>query len=130
MSSFPSLSALPIPLWAARPPRAAYLLPVIDACALLFAFLCGLLVLLMRPVIDWHNFPEWWQDGGVHQFYTFLAFIGIAIHTLWWRGHYNRRKPFWAETGEVVRIVIALALLNGVTVLLAKWPFSRTDCLS
>lgn len=126
MSSFPSLSALPIPLWAARPPRAVYLLPVIDACALLFAFLCGLLVLLMRPVIDWHNFPEWWQDGGVHQFYTFLAFIGIAIHTLWWRGHYNRRKPFWAETGEVVRIVIALALLNGVTVLLAKWPFSRT----
>lgn len=55
----------------------------------------------------------------------FVALILLAIAWFWLAGHYTRRRPFWDELAEVVRLVFILGLLDASLQYLAKLPFSR-----
>lgn len=119
-----STTRAPLPKLPKSRRSGAFLIPIVDLLSLFTAFLAGLGVLILRP--EFGDFHAWWQSGGIHQFYSFSIFALIAVQTFWISGQYLRRKPFWSETGEITRMLLAWALLNGVLVLLAKWPFSRT----
>ena len=54
-----------------------------------------------------------------------VLLILLAIAWFWLAGHYTRRRPFWDELAEVVRLVVVLGLLDASLQYLTKLPFSR-----
>ena len=97
-----------------------------DALALGVAFGLALLLLLwLRGHRIGPSFAQWWAAEGVNQALAFLLLLVLALVTFAWRGHYHRRQPFWDELLEIIRSLLLAALLNGMVVLLAKWPVSR-----
>ncbi len=101
------------------------LLMGVEALCLFISFGVGLGVLLLHSDVTLHEFSSWWQSAGRFQLGVYGAFSAATLYRLWWSGHYTEARPFWTETGELVRLLFMIALLNGVAVLLAKWPFSR-----
>jgi undecaprenyl-phosphate galactose phosphotransferase len=52
--------------------------------------------------------------------------LGIACLILFSRfGHYDRRRPFWQELGDIWGVVVMLAILDAALVFLTKTDFSR-----
>ena len=78
--------------------------------------------------------PDWAFEGEIDlwagpmasiRVIIFIALILLAIAWFWLAGHYSRRRPFWDELAEVVRLVFILGLLDASFQYLAKLPFSR-----
>lgn len=97
-----------------------------DLAGWTLAFLAGLFVLRLRPSFDLYGFTAWWHSTGQSQLFGFAAFAVVASYTFFRSGHYQQRRPFWMETGEVIRHVTIFGLLYGVFVTLAKMELSRT----
>ena len=55
----------------------------------------------------------------------FAALVAIAIGWFWLLGHYSRRRPFWDEVAEIIRVLAAVAVLDAASLYLAKLQFSR-----
>lgn len=97
-----------------------------DLIAQALAFLLGAQALALYgkyPSIA--SLEGWWNTTGeihtlVHIFFVFLVLVRFYI-----KGLYSRRIPFWDELRLILGTLIYLAILNGVFVLIAKWPFSR-----
>lgn len=70
-------------------------------------------------------FALWTGESGTTRVALFAAWIAFAIGWFWLLGHYTRRRPFWDEIGETVRVVVVLALLDAALQYLAKLQFSR-----
>lgn len=67
----------------------------------------------------------WWAGTGeIHSLVQSL-FVLLVLLRFYVNGLYQKRLPFWDELRQIFMTVIYLAVLNGVVVLLAKWPFSR-----
>lgn len=97
-----------------------------DLSALVLAFGVGLVALIFYADYPTNqDFEEWWiGTGRIHSLVHF-GFIGLTLFRLYTKGLYSRRIPFWDELRSVLLTLIYLALLNGMVVLIAKWPFSR-----
>ena len=67
----------------------------------------------------------WWDSTGeIHSIVHFF-FACLVIVRFYMKGLYSRRLPFWDELRLILSTLLYLAALNGIMVLLAKWPFSR-----
>ena len=52
--------------------------------------------------------------------------LGIACLILFSRfGHYDRRRPFWQELGDIWGVVVMMSILDAALVFLTKTDFSR-----
>ena len=60
---------------------------------------------------------------------TRLQILGLMTTSLivwcWLLGHYTRRRPFWDEFAEILRVVCLLAALDATLLYLTKSQFSR-----
>ncbi|MDC7705876.1 undecaprenyl-phosphate galactose phosphotransferase WbaP [Vogesella indigofera] len=101
-----------------------------DIFSWLFCFLLGIAALLLLNNKTSINFIDWWHSTGTNQVLIYFLFSLTATFLFWKNDHYNERNPFWTETGEVVRIVTILGLLNGSVVVATSLPFSRTVWLA
>lgn len=90
------------------------------------AFLIGLSGLELYSHLYHTPFAPWWYSTGTSQLIGYIAFATVASYAFFRRGHYQQRRPFWMETGEVLRHVVLFGLLYGVFVTLAKMELSRS----
>jgi len=97
-----------------------------DALGWSVAFLAGLGALHLHPSFAQLEYAVWWNGTGLSQLLGFAAFATVASYSFFRSGHYQQRRPFWMETGEVLRHVTIFGLLYGVFVTLAKMELSRT----
>ena len=76
--------------------------------------------------MPWHATWYHWQiHYGDTRLVIFVA-LGLACVVAFWRlGHYARRRPFWQELGDVLGVVVTLAILDAALVFLTKTNFSR-----
>lgn len=107
-----------------RHSHSSYLLSA-DLLGWAFSFVAGLIALLIYSGFNWPNFLMWWHSTGTSQLVGYCAFAIVATYTFMRRGHYIQRRPFWMETGEVLRRIMLFGLLYGVLVILAKMEMSR-----
>lgn len=97
-----------------------------DLAALLLAFGLGMVALVIYADYPTdQDFQQWWFGTGQIHTLVHLVFIGLTLARIYTKGLYSRRIPFWDELRSVLVTLIYLALLNGMVVLIAKWPFSR-----
>lgn len=68
----------------------------------------------------------WWQDTGAIHTSVQLLFAALTLTRFYAKGIYSKRIPFWDELQQIFTTLLYLALLNGMVVLIAKWPFSRS----
>lgn len=67
----------------------------------------------------------WQSDYGATRAVIALA-LGCACVLLFERfGHYDRRRPFWQELGDIFGVVLMMAILDAALVFLTKSNFSR-----
>lgn len=64
------------------------------------------------------------QDESRYLAWCAVCASGLLIFLVRFR-HYSDRKPFWTELGEVLRVVVVLALLDISLQALARWNSSR-----
>jgi undecaprenyl-phosphate galactose phosphotransferase len=64
------------------------------------------------------------QDEQRYLAWCVVCTLGLLIFLVRFR-HYSDRKPFWTELGEVLRVVVVLALLDISLQALARWNSSR-----
>lgn len=102
-----------------------------DFIALLFSFLLGLAVLcLYGQYPDFHVLKIWWETTGQIHTLGQAFFVGLVLLRFYIKGLYSKRLPFWDELRLVLMTLSYLAVLNGVFVLIARWPFSKSLWLS
>jgi Undecaprenyl-phosphate galactose phosphotransferase WbaP len=103
-----------------------YILASTDVLALLTALILG-------KYIHWFYFqeypvPRFFADFGpawARQTWLFLGLVPLALAWFWGAGHYSRRRPYWDELRETLKILLILGMLDAALVFLAKWPVSR-----
>ncbi len=109
-----------------RAVRESWLLVLID---LLVVFACFAIGRTTNWVMNGLTFEQalygWQVDYGGTRAVIFAA-LGIAcLATFAQCGHYGRRRPFWQELGDILGVVITLAIVDAALVFLTKTNFSR-----
>ena len=67
----------------------------------------------------------WQTDYGATRAVIALT-LGIGCLIMFSRfGHYDRRRPFWQELGDILGVVVMMAVLDAALVFLTKTNFSR-----
>ncbi len=99
------------------------------ACDLAVIFACFVAGRAMNYLVSgmpWHaTWYHWRIHYGDTRLVIFVA-LGLACVFAFWRlGHYARRRPFWQELGDVLGVVLTLAILDAALVFLTKTNFSR-----
>lgn len=101
------------------------------------ALICGdagalLVAVILGRSANWaydHTFAEaffgWWDARGQIRLALFALAAVVAVGWFWNSGHYSRRKPFWDELRETLRILVLVAAFDVALVFLGKWQFSR-----
>ena len=67
----------------------------------------------------------WIGEGAEVRLWLLAALAAIAVGWFWLLGHYTRRRPFWDEVAEVIRVIAILAVLDAALLYFAKLQFSR-----
>ncbi len=106
--------------------REGWLLAACDLLVIFACFVAGRTMNYWFSRIPWH---ATWYDWPVHfgeiRPVIFLT-LGMACVISFWRlGHYARRRPFWQEIGDVLGVVVTLAIVDAALVFLTKSNFSR-----
>lgn len=100
------------------------------AAADFFAFICAY-ALGSVCLIFWGKYEAldqlsvWWSTTGLIHTGVHAAFVFICLGRFYVQSLYSKRQPFWDELRSILSTLVSLALLNGIVVLVAKWPFSR-----
>lgn len=69
---------------------------------------------------------QWLISQDLQRYWGWLAVVAIGLGTFLVRfGHYSERKPFWTELGEVLWVLLVLALLDLAFVGITRWNSSR-----
>ena len=119
----PDRTAMPL---GTRQAVAKYSLILSDTLAFLLAALLASTLHWLRPEIEATAVSALWQsDMAQIRLQLLLPIFLLAIAWFWLSGHYTRRRPFWAELGEVLRILLMLVALDATLQYMAKLPFSR-----
>lgn len=102
-----------------------------DFAALLVSFLLGVVVLCVYGGYpDLHVLQVWWQSTGQIHTLGQAFFVGLVLVRFYVKGLYSKRLPFWDELRLILMTLSYLAVLNGIFVLIARWPFSKSLWLS
>lgn len=107
--------------WQIRLTKAALLLGDV-----LSALLAGLLAALLAE--NWSATVDtgWLVTQDVERYWAWLAVVGLGIGVLLVRyRHYSDRKPFWTELGEVLHVMLVLAMLDLAVQAITRWNSSR-----
>lgn len=97
-----------------------------DLLAFLFAYGIGCLLLIQYGKYeDLNRFSVWWEETGLIHSGVHAVFVLICLSRFYIRGVYSKRLLFWDELRLLLVTILSIALLNGMVVLVAKWPFSR-----
>lgn len=97
-----------------------------DILAFAIAYAIGCLLLIQYGKYeDLERLNAWWSTTGLIHTAVHWVFVGITLARFYIRGIYSKRLPFWDELRAILASLIYVALLNGMVVLVAKWPFSR-----
>lgn len=96
---------------------------------LLVIYACFAIGRTTNWIVDELTFEEallgWQTDYGATRAVIALA-LGVACLILFGRfGHYDRRRPFWQELGDIWGVVVMIAILDAALVFLTKSNFSR-----
>jgi len=67
----------------------------------------------------------WHANYGNERVIVFCVAIAACITAFTRFGHYSRRRPFWQELGDILAVVITVAVLDAALVFLTKSDFSR-----
>jgi len=88
--------------------------------------LAGLLAALLVYACGEVSDQQWLVSQDLQRYWAWLGVVGIGLSSFLVRfGHYSDRKPFWTELGEVLRVVLVLALLDLAVVGITRWNSSR-----
>jgi len=106
--------------------RAGWLLPLTD---LVLIYACFAIGRTTNWVLNGLTFDEamfgWMTRYGDERILIYLG-LGMAC-LVWFRqlGHYGRRRPFWQEIGDIMGVVLIMAMVDAALVFLTKTNFSR-----
>jgi undecaprenyl-phosphate galactose phosphotransferase len=104
----------------------AWLLAGCDLVVIFACFVAGRAMNYLVSGMPWH---ATWYHWRIHYGDTRLVIfvlLGLACVVAFWRlGHYARRRPFWQELGDVLGVVVTLAIVDAALVFLTKTNFSR-----
>ena len=67
----------------------------------------------------------WTGHGAEVRLGLIAVLAAICVGWLWTLGHYTRRRPFWDEVAEVLRVLAVVAVLDAALLYLANLQFSR-----
>jgi undecaprenyl-phosphate galactose phosphotransferase len=67
----------------------------------------------------------WTAQAAQTRLSIFASLVLIGIGWFWILGHYTRRRPYWDEIAELIRVIAILAVLDATLLYLAKLQFSR-----
>ena len=109
-----------------RAAREAWLVAACDLMAIYACFVAGRAMNYLVSGVPWHaTWYHWRFHYGDTRLVIFVA-LGLACVVAFWRlGHYARRRPFWQELGDVLGVVVTLAIVDAALVFLTKTNFSR-----
>jgi undecaprenyl-phosphate galactose phosphotransferase len=106
--------------------REIWLLVLIDLVVVLACFVIGRAT---NWVVNGLTFEQalygWQADYGGTRALIYLTLGAACVITFGQCGHYSRRRPFWQELGDVLGVVITLAVVDAALVFLTKTNFSR-----
>ena len=122
------LAATPVQVEARgrRVLRQAWLLAAVD---LFVVYACFAIGRTTNWVVNGLTFDEalfgWRNHYGDTRILIYLG-LGLAcLITFRQLGHYARRRPFWQELGDIMSVVLIMAILDAALVFLTKTNFSR-----
>lgn len=88
--------------------------------------LAGLLAALLIYACGEVSDQQWLVSQDLQRYWAWLGVVGIGLSAFLVRfGHYSDRKPFWTELGEVLWVLLVLALLDLAVVGITRWNSSR-----
>lgn len=103
-----------------------FLLLLSDFSSFVLAYFIGLAGLtIYGDYQSSEQFNQWWIGVGRSHSWAFLAFVLFCIFRFYSIGVYSDRRPFWDELRIFLSVIFTIAVLHGVVVLIAKWPFVR-----
>lgn len=96
---------------------------IADVASMLFA---GFVAAICAESIGGTNSAGWLVSQDVQRYWAWLVivFIGVLFFLVRFR-HYTDRKPYWTELGEVLRVVLILAVLDLAVLAITRWNSSR-----
>ncbi|MGI9437289.1 MAG: hypothetical protein ACR2Q4_21065, partial [Geminicoccaceae bacterium] len=104
----------------------AWLLLGLDLLVIYACFAVGRSTNWVVNGLTFHEAVFGWQtDYGATRAVIALT-LGIGCLIMFSRfGHYDRRRPFWQELGDILGVVVIMAVLDAALVFLTKTNFSR-----
>lgn len=100
-----------------------------DLAVMWLCLIVGRLPLLIRNDMDiWAALTVWWSNQGQLRV---VLFIAMSLLMVGWmgavQGHYTaaRRKPWWNEVHEVLKVVAVAAMIDAMLIFFGKWELSR-----
>ncbi len=68
----------------------------------------------------------WWVSQDIKRYWAWLTVVAVGLGFFLVRSrHYSDRKPFWTELGEVLHVLLVLAVLDLAVLALTRWNSSR-----
>lgn len=68
--------------------------------------------------------------SGVQRFQVFLALASTTVVGFWLLGHYTRRRAFWDEMRQIIKLLLVFACVDAATSFIWQWEFSRQQMLA
>jgi len=104
----------------------SYILGGMDALALVLALgLARYVYWLFFKGSPEPNFSLDLSHVWVKHAWLFYGLIPVTLTWFWKAGHYSKRRPYWDDLRDTLRILLAVGMLDAALVFLAKWPVSR-----
>lgn len=96
---------------------------IADVAAVLFA---GFIAAICAQSIGGVNSSGWLVSQDEQRYWAWLVIVllGVLLFLVRFR-HYTDRKPYWTELGEVLRVLLILALLDLAVLAITRWNSSR-----
>lgn len=99
--------------------------------ALLFSdlfsmLIAGFIAALISQIFGEINVSGWLVTQDIQRYIAWLAIVllGLAVLLVRFR-HYTDRKPYWTELGELLSVVLMLALIDLAIIAITRWNSSR-----
>jgi Undecaprenyl-phosphate galactose phosphotransferase WbaP len=96
---------------------------IADVASMLFA---GFIAAVFAKSIGEVNGSGWLVSQDVQRYWAWLVIVllGVLFFLVRFK-HYTDRKPYWTELGEVMRVLLMLAVLDLAVLAITRWNSSR-----
>jgi Undecaprenyl-phosphate galactose phosphotransferase WbaP len=93
----------------------------------LLALLCaGVFAAMFAQFVGAYQAADWFVSQDIERYWAWLivVMLGIGVFMVRFR-HYTERKPYWTELGEVLWVLLVLAVLDLAAQAVTRWNSSR-----